>query len=99
MHERWAVLAALTFARTVMGFQFETVPALAAPVMQTFGLRYFELGTIVGLYLLPGIAVALPGGVIVSALVFAWQHAKQIRVTASSASASAAWRSAAPPWR
>jgi MFS family permease len=58
------VLAALTFARTVMGFQFETVPALATPVMQSFGLRYFELGSIVGLYLLPGIAVALPGGVI-----------------------------------
>src|SRR5581483_5766750 len=64
MHNRWAVLAALTFARTVMGFQFETVPALATPVMQTFGLRYFELGSIIGLYLLPGIVVALPGGVI-----------------------------------
>jgi fucose permease len=47
-----------------MGFRFETVPALATPVMQTFGLRYFELGSIIGHYLLPGIVVALPGVVI-----------------------------------
>jgi hypothetical protein len=45
-----------------MGFRFETVPALATPVMQTFGLRYFELGSIIGHHLLPGIVV--PGGVI-----------------------------------
>ncbi len=54
----------MTFARTVMGFQFQTVAALSSPLIVEFHLSYAALGTLVGLYLLPGIAVALPGGLI-----------------------------------
>jgi predicted MFS family arabinose efflux permease len=65
MHSgRWAILAALTFARTIMGFQFQTVAALSAALIAEFGMSYAALGTLVGLYLLPGIAVAIPGGLI-----------------------------------
>jgi predicted MFS family arabinose efflux permease len=47
-----------------MGFQFQTVAALSAALISEFHLSYATFGTLVGLYLLPGIAVALPGGLI-----------------------------------
>jgi predicted MFS family arabinose efflux permease len=63
MHERWLVLAVLTFARIAVGFQFESVSATSHLLVDRFHLGYAALGTLIGLYLLPGIAVALPGGV------------------------------------
>jgi sugar phosphate permease len=62
--DRWLILAILTFTRTVMGFQFQSVTAAAAPLMADFNFSYAELGTLIGLYLLPGAAVALPSGVL-----------------------------------
>lgn len=61
---RWLILAALTFARTVMGFQFQAVTAVGPPLMADFHLNYAELGTLIGLYLFPGAAVSLPSGVL-----------------------------------
>jgi MFS family permease len=64
MSNRWLILAALTFARTVMGFQFQSLAAVAPFVIGDFHIGYAALGTIIGLYLLPGVAVAIPGGVL-----------------------------------
>jgi len=64
MPNRWLILAALTFARTVLGFQFQSLPAVAPLVVADFHIGYAALGTIIGLYLLPGIAAAIPGGVL-----------------------------------
>jgi MFS family permease len=64
MTTRWGVLAVLTFARTAMGFQFQTVAALSVPLLAEFQLTYAGLGTLVGLYLFPGVVVAVPGGLI-----------------------------------
>jgi cyanate permease len=64
MHERWLILAALTFARTAMGFQFQSVAAVSPSLVDAFQLSYAGLGTLIGLYLVPGFAVALPGGVL-----------------------------------
>src|SRR6185437_5053177 len=64
MSNRWLILAALTFARTVMGFQFQSVAAVAPLVIAGFHIGYAALGTVIGLYLLPGVAVAIPGGVL-----------------------------------
>lgn len=64
MPNRWLILAALTFARTVMGFQFQSVAAVAPFVIADFHIGYAALGTVIGLYLLPGVAVAIPGGVL-----------------------------------
>jgi MFS family permease len=64
MHERWLILAVLTFARTAMGFQFQSVAAVSPFLLDQFQMSYAALGTLVGLYLVPGIAVALPGGVL-----------------------------------
>jgi MFS family permease len=64
MSERWLMLAVLTFARTTMGFQFQSVAAVSAPLNDAFALSFAALGTLIGLYLLPGAAVALPGGLL-----------------------------------
>ena len=64
MHERWRILAVLTFARTAMGFQFQSLAAISPFLLDQFQLGYAALGTLVGLYLFPGVAVALPGGML-----------------------------------
>jgi predicted MFS family arabinose efflux permease len=58
----WIILGVLTLARTAMGFQFQSIPAAAPQLTGEVGLSYALLGTLIGLYLLPGAAVALPGG-------------------------------------
>ena len=64
MTNRCLILAALTFARTVMGFQFQSVAAVGPMLIGDFHIGYAALGTIIGLYLIPGAAVAIPGGVL-----------------------------------
>jgi predicted MFS family arabinose efflux permease len=64
MHERWLILAVLTLARTAIGFQFQSVVAAAPEMIDRFQLSYTLLGTLIGLYLFPGILVALPGGLL-----------------------------------
>src|SRR5580765_8576261 len=58
------MLAALTFARTSMGFQFQSVAALAPFVVPELGLDHAQLGWLIGIYLLPGVVIALPGGLL-----------------------------------
>jgi predicted MFS family arabinose efflux permease len=62
MPQRWLILAILTFARASIGFQFQSVAALSPLLLDQFGMSYAALGTLIGIYLFPGIAVALPGG-------------------------------------
>src|SRR5262245_3379401 len=64
MHERWLILAVLTLARTVMGFQFQSVASVSPYLIEHFQMSYAALVTLVGLYLLPGAAVSIPGGVL-----------------------------------
>ncbi len=63
MPQRWFILAILTFARASIGFQFQSVASLSPFLLEQFELSYGALGTLIGIYLFPGIAVALPGGV------------------------------------
>lgn len=62
--KRWKILAALTFARTSMGFQFQSVASVSPFISADLGLEKAQIGWLIGLYLLPGIAVALPGGLL-----------------------------------
>jgi MFS family permease len=64
MGNRWAVLALVVVARTAMGFQFQSVAAVGPFLVADLGLSYAELGTLIGLYLLPGAFLALPGGML-----------------------------------
>ncbi|MEJ1995972.1 MAG: MFS transporter [Limibacillus sp.] len=62
MSTAWKILAALTLARLSMGFQFQSIPALTAPLISEQGLSFAAIGTLTGAYLLPGVAAALAGG-------------------------------------
>jgi len=62
--ERWLILAVLFLARTAMAFQFQAVAALSSFVVADFGIDYAQLGLLIGLYLLPGIVIAYPGGLL-----------------------------------
>ena len=62
--QRWRVLAALSLARVGIGYQFQTVAATAPLLSGSLGFDSAQIGWLVGLYLLPGIAFALPGGML-----------------------------------
>jgi MFS family permease len=59
---RWRVLALLFAVRTTMAFQFQSVGALGPLVRADFGVGLADLGLLIGLYLSPGIVLALPSG-------------------------------------
>jgi predicted MFS family arabinose efflux permease len=60
----WRSLAALTLARAAMGFQFQSVAAVAPLMAGSLGIDKTQLGWLIGLYLLPGVGFALPGGLL-----------------------------------
>jgi MFS family permease len=64
MTGRWNILALLFAVRTVMAFQFQSAAALAPMLRQEFGVGPAEIGLLIGLYLAPGVALAIPGGAI-----------------------------------
>jgi cyanate permease len=64
MDARWTALAILTAARTSMGFQFQSVGSVSPLLVADLRLTYADLGTLIGLYFLPGIALALPAGLL-----------------------------------
>ena len=64
MSKRWWCLGALTLARAAMGFQFQAVAAVGPLVAASLDLDKGQLGWLVGLYLLPGAVIALPGGLL-----------------------------------
>jgi cyanate permease len=61
MPPHWQALAILTAARTSMGFQFQSVASVSPDLVRDLGLSYADLGTLIGLYFLPGLVLALPG--------------------------------------
>ncbi|MGK7871205.1 MFS transporter [Falsiroseomonas sp. E2-1-a20] len=64
LDQRWLALAVLTTARVSMGFQFQSIASVAPLIIEDLGLSYAALGTLIGLYMLPGIALSLPGALI-----------------------------------
>jgi predicted MFS family arabinose efflux permease len=61
-HTRWLMLLLLFVARVAMGFQFQSVASTAPFLVRDLGIGYAEVGTLIGLYMLPGVLMALPGG-------------------------------------
>src|SRR5918994_1215257 len=61
---RWLILLVLFAARAAIAFQFQSVPALSPLLVDSLRIDYALLGTLVGLYMLPGVVFSLPGGVL-----------------------------------
>jgi predicted MFS family arabinose efflux permease len=61
---RWLILAILFAARAATGFQFQSVGSAANLLMRDLALDYSQIGMLLGAYLLPGVIVALPAGLL-----------------------------------
>ena len=61
---RWLILAVLFLARTAMGFQFQSVTSASPFLIADLHVGYAAVGTLIGLYMLPGIVIAFPAGLL-----------------------------------
>jgi predicted MFS family arabinose efflux permease len=61
---KWIILAILFAARAATGFQFQSVGSVSNMLIQDLGLSYAQIGLLLGAYLLPGIVVAFPAGLL-----------------------------------
>ncbi len=65
---RWVMLALMFATRAGLGFQFQTMGSVSDHVAARLDLSAAETGTLIGLFLLPGLALSIPAG-------FAGRHA------------------------
>jgi MFS family permease len=64
MSARWAMLLVIFFTRISLGFQFQSIAALTPFLIAAFDLSYAQVGLLMGLFMLPGVVIALPGGLL-----------------------------------
>jgi MFS family permease len=62
------MLGVLFLARMMMAFQFQSVAALSPVLADREGLSLAGIGLLIGLYLAPGLVIALPGGAVAARL-------------------------------
>lgn len=60
----WLVLAALAIAQVAFGYQFQSVATLGPDLVSLFHLSYTAFGSLIGAFMLMGVFVALPLGVL-----------------------------------
>ncbi|HEX7215887.1 MAG TPA: MFS transporter, partial [Methylomirabilota bacterium] len=61
---RWVMLLVIFSTRTALGFQFQSIAALTPFLVAGFDLSYAQVGLLMGLFMLPGVVLALPGGLL-----------------------------------
>lgn len=59
---RWRMLALLFAARVGLGINFQAMGAAGDSLTAAFGLGYAEIGVMIGLFMAPGMFLALPAG-------------------------------------
>ena len=64
MANRWVALALVFVTRSSMGAQFQALASVAPLMIADLHLSYAQIGWLIGVYMLPGMLLALPGGVI-----------------------------------
>lgn len=62
LNKRWWMLALFFLTRLSMGFQFQSVGSVGPDLVSVVGLSNFELGSLIGIFMLPGLFLAFPGG-------------------------------------
>ena len=65
---RWVMLIVLFLVRLAMGYQFQSVASVSSHLVADLGFSYAEVGTLIGLFLLPGIVISIPSGVVTRAV-------------------------------
>jgi MFS family permease len=62
--KRWLMLLVLFLARMSLAYQFQTIGAIGPILVDEFRIDFTWLGTLIGLYMLPGMVFAIPSGLI-----------------------------------
>ncbi|MGE0256996.1 MAG: CynX/NimT family MFS transporter [Alphaproteobacteria bacterium] len=62
MQRGWSVVIVLFLARCALGYQYQTVASVQGFLVGELGWDYTAVGTLIGLYSLTGVFVALPAG-------------------------------------
>ncbi len=60
--KRWLMLALLVAVRASIGFQFQTMGSVSESLVAQMGFSYTEIGTLIALFMLPGLVLSLPAG-------------------------------------
>lgn len=68
MTNRWTILAVLFLPRLTMGMQYQSIAAVSPLVIEAYAVTLADVGSMIGLYLGPGILVAIPGSIIAARL-------------------------------
>lgn len=61
-NRRWAMLALCFVTRVGLGFQFQALGSVADPLARELHFSFSEIGTLIGLFLVPGLVLSLPAG-------------------------------------
>ncbi len=62
METRWLILVLLFLTRIGLGFQFQTMGSVSSELVEELHLNYTEIGSLIGLFMVPGMFLALPAG-------------------------------------
>ena len=62
-NRRWLMLALCFATRVGLGFQFQTLGSVADPLAREMHFSFSEIGTLIGLFFVPGLVLSLPAGV------------------------------------
>lgn len=62
MSERWRALSWILVARVAYGVQLQAVPSTASTLSRELSLSFADIGLLIGLFMLPGIVIAVPAG-------------------------------------
>ncbi|MDP6665869.1 MAG: MFS transporter [Dehalococcoidia bacterium] len=59
---RWLFIVIVFLIRTTFSFQFQAVGSVSSFLRDDLLISHAQVGTLIGIYMLPGVAIALPGG-------------------------------------
>ncbi|MAG96569.1 MAG: MFS transporter [Alphaproteobacteria bacterium] len=62
IHTRWLVLIGAILGRLAFGFEFQSLAMVAPGISRDLAVDPTGIGVLVGLFMLPGVVLALPGG-------------------------------------
>lgn len=60
---RWAMLALCFGTQVGLGFQFQTLGSVVDPLVAALKLSFAEIGTLIGLFMVPGLVLSISAGI------------------------------------
>lgn len=61
---KWLMLAILVLARTTTGYVFQSIGSSGPAIAAAFAIDFLLIGTLIGLFKVPGIVLSLPSGLL-----------------------------------